>query len=121
MSAQEFFNYYLPDKLAAPVEARAFAPSNVALSKYWGKRDKELNLPTNSSLSVSLGDWGTTTSISAASGPNDRIIFDDIELAIDDPAFRRLQVFLDRFRRRQNIPLTIVTKNSVPTSAGLAS
>lgn len=41
----------------------AFAPSNIALCKYWGKRDAELNLPINSSLSISLGDLGTRTTI----------------------------------------------------------
>ena len=44
----------------------AFAPSNIALCKYWGKRCTELNLPVNSSLSVSLGPLGTRTEISAA-------------------------------------------------------
>src|SRR5579862_7184993 len=28
----------------------AFAPTNIALCKYWGKRDAELNLPVTSSL-----------------------------------------------------------------------
>ncbi|MBT8042291.1 MAG: hypothetical protein KJN98_03910, partial [Pontiella sp.] len=41
----------------------AFAPSNIALCKYWGKRDAGLNLPINSSLSISLGDLGTNTEI----------------------------------------------------------
>ncbi|MEM7495163.1 MAG: diphosphomevalonate decarboxylase, partial [Myxococcota bacterium] len=39
--------------------AQAFAPANIALCKYWGKRDTELNLPVTSSLSLSLGDRGT--------------------------------------------------------------
>lgn len=29
---------------------------NIALVKYWGKRDAELNLPVNSSLSLTLAD-----------------------------------------------------------------
>ena len=32
------------------------ATPNIALVKYWGKRNKELNLPVNSSLSVTLRD-----------------------------------------------------------------
>jgi diphosphomevalonate decarboxylase len=30
------------------------APVNIAVIKYWGKRDEELVLPVNSSLSVTL-------------------------------------------------------------------
>ena len=37
---------------------RAFAPSNIALCKYWGKRDEVLNLPFNGSISISLGEKG---------------------------------------------------------------
>ena len=44
----------------------AFAASNIALAKYWGKRDAALNLPIHSSLSVSLGDLGTQTEIRLA-------------------------------------------------------
>ena len=42
---------------------RAFAPSNIALCKYWGKRDDVLNLPCNGSISISLGEKGTFTEI----------------------------------------------------------
>ncbi|MEL6689977.1 MAG: diphosphomevalonate decarboxylase, partial [Pseudomonadota bacterium] len=57
------FDAVLPAQLPAPREATAYAPSNIALSKYWGKRDAGLNLPLNSSLSISLAEWGTTTTI----------------------------------------------------------
>ncbi|KAI3646589.1 hypothetical protein MP228_009517 [Amoeboaphelidium protococcarum] len=36
------------------VEKTFIAPVNIAVVKYWGKRDTELILPTNSSLSVTL-------------------------------------------------------------------
>ncbi len=39
----------------------AFAPANIALCKYWGKRDEILNLPFTSSISLSLGDKGAST------------------------------------------------------------
>ena len=41
----------------------AFSPTNIALCKYWGKRDTELNLPVTSSLSISLPDKGTMTNL----------------------------------------------------------
>jgi len=47
------------------LEATVSAPVNIAVIKYWGKRDTELILPTNSSLSVTLDQdnlRSTTTS-----------------------------------------------------------
>ena len=40
-------------------------PINIALIKYWGKRDEERNLPTNSSLSLTLScqDMYTETTV----------------------------------------------------------
>ena len=42
---------------------RGIAPVNIALSKYWGKRDEVLNLPMNGSISISLPGLGTETTI----------------------------------------------------------
>ena len=33
--------------------ASAYAPSNIALSKYWGKREVNFNLPVTGSVSIS--------------------------------------------------------------------
>ena len=45
------FAAHLPKRLSLRQPAAAYAPSNIALAKYWGKRDYVLNLPLNSSLS----------------------------------------------------------------------
>ena len=45
-------------------DCSVFAPVNIALVKYWGKRDVALNLPQNDSLSIGLKTLGTTTQIS---------------------------------------------------------
>ena len=42
---------------------RARAPSNIALVKYMGKVDSQLNLPANSSLSMTLGDLSTLVEV----------------------------------------------------------
>ena len=44
-------------------EGNAFAPTNIALCKYWGKRDPHLNLPMTNSLSVALPTHGSTVII----------------------------------------------------------
>ena len=51
--------------------AKAYAPANIALSKYWGKREPAFNLPLtgSGSLSVSLADHGTYTQLQVIDGP----------------------------------------------------
>ena len=52
------------------------APSNIAVIKYWGKRDEDLILPLNSSLSVTLNPdhlAATTTVAVSPSFTEDRL------------------------------------------------
>ena len=65
----QFVKNILKTAKTAPKEiGQAFAPSNIVLCKYWGKRDAELNLPVNSSLSVSLGNLGSRTELRVRDG-----------------------------------------------------
>ncbi|MEM9843805.1 MAG: diphosphomevalonate decarboxylase [Pseudomonadota bacterium] len=111
----------LPSGFSFKGSGTAYAPSNIALSKYWGKRDAALNLPCNSSLSISLGAWGSKTTIDQSSTSQDEIFFNQVKLEDTDPQARKILAHVDLFRRTQNIPLRIVTSNSIPTAAGLAS
>ncbi|MEM6694219.1 MAG: diphosphomevalonate decarboxylase [Pseudomonadota bacterium] len=117
--ARAVFDRLLPARLRVARAASAYAPANIALSKYWGKRDTALNLPQNSSLSISLGKWGTTTRVAPAAA--DRLVFNEEELPADAPAARKLWDFIALWRRDQTLPLDIVTANTIPTAAGLAS
>ena len=58
---------YLSSQLPShgATSATAFAPSNIALCKYWGKRNTEINLPVTSSLSISLGNFGAEVTLTA--------------------------------------------------------
>ncbi|MEM9633659.1 MAG: diphosphomevalonate decarboxylase [Pseudomonadota bacterium] len=115
------FNRHLPGKLRDPEPFEAYAPSNIALSKYWGKRDKTLNLPLNSSLSVSLANWGSTTRVSAADDGADGVWLNGERLSDQTGFARKVLQFADLFRRDQFLPLHVKTDNSIPTAAGLAS
>ena len=69
VTRRELVTKLLAGRLQTPGDrASAFASANIALAKYWGKRDAELNLPITSSLSVSLGQLGTQTEIAPVNG-----------------------------------------------------
>ncbi len=98
----------------------AFAPSNIALCKYWGKRDTVLNLPVNSSLSISLGDRGTETEVRCAR--QDRFRLNGRPLEKHGQFAVRLRRFLDLFRENIGTPgFEIRTLSNIPTAAGMAS
>ncbi|MBP3194536.1 MAG: diphosphomevalonate decarboxylase [Cardiobacteriaceae bacterium] len=121
MNKQEFFRQVLQGKGNSPRdEATAFAPSNIALAKYWGKRDVELNLPCNSSISISLGGLGTSTTLQKSS--RDRVVLNGEEIPLDKPFAAKVINFLDYFRANLgNTAIEVITENNIPTAAGLAS
>lgn len=118
MTRQEFVNGLL-DRASGSAQEKgeAFAPANIALCKYWGKRNEELNLPVNSSLSISLGTMGSTTSVTRAVG-RDRVWLNGKPAPARMAA--RVSTFLDLFRGDDGF-FEVRTRNTVPTGAGLAS
>ena len=103
-------------------EGRAFAPSNIALCKYWGKRNDELNLPVTSSLSVSLGHLGTTTTVTPlATATADEVRLNGQPVPAGQPFACGVTGFLDLFRPSPQFFYRVDTHNTIPTAAGLAS
>src|SRR5690625_4528285 len=105
------------------MKATAKANVNIALIKYWGKRDEELILPTNNSLSLTLDGLFTTTSVHFKEELTEDIFFLDGE-QVTGEAFERVTQFLDIIRKeanRENLYAEIRSKNDVPTAAGFAS
>jgi diphosphomevalonate decarboxylase len=98
----------------------AFAPVNIALVKYWGKRDDALNLPVTDSLSIALAGIGTRTTVSRHEGP-DRVTLNGEPLAADTAFAQRLSRYLDLVRAHPRAGYQVDTRNDVPTGAGLAS
>jgi diphosphomevalonate decarboxylase len=118
MKKQEFVDHLLKRSKGKPgTRGEAFAPANIALCKYWGKRNAELNLPINSSLSISLGKLGTRTIIRFAKNA-DRVYLNG-KAASKDFAVR-VSAYLDLFRP-EGAFFEVRTKNNIPTAAGLAS
>ncbi|HMO50752.1 MAG TPA: diphosphomevalonate decarboxylase [Kiritimatiellia bacterium] len=104
----------------AAAQGKGIAPANIALVKYWGKRDEALNLPVTSSLSVSLGHLGTTTTLEPIAGA-DEILLNGLPVPEDTTFARRLHAYLDFFRPEPTAGYRVITRNTIPTAAGLAS
>ena len=107
--------------------AHAIAHSNIALVKYWGKRDgatPDLNLPAVGSLSMTLDTLRTETTVRAG-GDRDTFVLD--QEAIEDTAAHKVFDHLDRVwaqLRPEAGPrprAEVVSVNHLPTAAGLAS
>lgn len=100
----------------------AAAHPNIALVKYWGKRDARLNLPAAGSLSLTLSGLETRTTVSFVEGQTgDEIVLN--EQQVEGAAATRISAFLDLLRERAGVKLGayVETHNDFPTSAGLAS
>lgn len=101
--------------------AIAQAQPNIALIKYWGKRDIALNLPVVGSLSITLDRlWTRTQVVFDEALEADRITLNGRE---DAKQLRRATACLDLLRARAGIATraNIVSTNNFPTGAGLAS
>ncbi|KAL2041187.1 hypothetical protein N7G274_006131 [Stereocaulon virgatum] len=119
--------------------ASTTAPVNIAVIKYWGKRDPNLNLPTNDSLSITLSQSDlrthTTASCSStyrASTPSDSLLLNGKTEPLTTPrsivCLRSLRALRSKLEsenpelpKLSTYPLRIASSNNFPTAAGLAS
>lgn len=104
------------------MKATAKAPTNIALIKYWGKRDEELMLPANSSLSVTLDRFFTVTTVEFLEETTEDVFYFNGELASQSET-KKVSSFLDVVRSLAGSTLkaTVRSQNHVPTAAGFAS
>lgn len=100
---------------------RSKANANIALIKYWGKRDEELFLPYTSSLSLTLDALYTETEVSFVDSENDIFYLDDEIQGKKET--EKISKFIDIFRKKSAIDRRVLVNsyNHVPTAAGLAS
>ncbi|XP_027540992.1 diphosphomevalonate decarboxylase [Neopelma chrysocephalum] len=117
--------------------ATCTAPVNIAVIKYWGKRDTELILPINSSLSVTLHqDQLKTTTTAAASRDftEDRLWLNGAEADVGHPRVQACLREVRRLARKRrggsedaatlgllSCKVHVASENNFPTAAGLAS
>jgi diphosphomevalonate decarboxylase len=98
------------------------AHPNIALAKYWGKRDGDGNVPAVPSLSVTLSGLATVTSVVF----DDGLRADELVLGGNVQVGRplaRATALLDRVRKAAEFETRarVVSQNDFPTASGLAS
>jgi diphosphomevalonate decarboxylase len=120
LSKQDIVRRMIPAYSGEAARGEAFAPANIALCKYWGKRDEELNLPITSSLSISLGHLGSSVELSRAQG-KDHVVLNGDLLDRETSFYRRASAYLDLFRPNPDYFFHVEARNTIPTSAGFAS
>ena len=108
------------ERLPGTVVCRA-SPS-LALVKYWGKRRRGINIPDTTSVAVTLGGLDTVTRIGFSDDGRDHLVLDN-----EPRSLQRYRTFFSAMRAavyretRRRPYFDVVSENSFPTAAGLAS
>ena len=105
-------------------KATCRAGSNIAFIKYWGVADPSLNIPLNNSISMTLADAHTTTTVAWENNANlstDTIVIDGAQVR-GAPA-QRIVAHLDRLRALAGVShrARVVSNNNFPMASGIAS
>ena len=99
------------------MRATAIAHPNIALIKYWGKRDAEANLPASGSLSLTLGELGTRMSVDLSAGADRLAVNGEPRPDLAPRVFGCLDDLLGVDRP----PAVVDSQSNFPIGAGLAS
>lgn len=104
------------------MKATAIAPTNIAFTKYWGKKDEILRLPENGSISMTLSSLLTTTTVEF----RDQYEKDQITInggGVEPGEADRVIKHLDRVRKMSGIDqkAKVVSNNNFPVGTGLSS
>ena len=101
------------------MRATARAQPNIALIKYWGKRDRDRNLPAVGSISLTLDDLYTTMDVELDGG------LDRDELRVNGRSAQsmlpRVARCLDTVLGADRLCARVTSESNFPIAAGLAS
>ncbi|MCX8194706.1 MAG: diphosphomevalonate decarboxylase [Candidatus Micrarchaeota archaeon] len=99
------------------------ATPNIAVVKYWGKKDSQLNLPANNSISVTMDEaLSTKTTVEFSEKyKEDELVLNKMRASESD--LGRAVKVLDAIRKMAKIKYRarVESQNNFPTAAGLAS
>jgi len=107
------------------MKASSVSPINIALIKYWGKRDQDLILPYNNSISMTVDSLYSHTTVDFGEQyEEDIFILNNKKVEVNSVEYKKyIGRFLNIVREKYDIDLKvkIMSENNFPTSAGLAS
>lgn len=119
---------FIPSEYTRSIEKGNFkwsAPSNIALVKYWGKKDNQI--PANPSISFTLNNCKTITSLAFEKRePDGDFSFDLLFEGKPKEDFKpKIRKFFERIKSYlpflKEYHFTINTENTFPHSSGIAS
>jgi len=101
------------------MQATAIAQPNIALIKYWGKRDIDRNLPAVGSISITLSELHTKVSVDLGTDQSSDLLFvnDDDNSSM----LPRISACLDRVLGSDRPRACVRSRSNFPIAAGLAS
>ena len=102
-----------------PVTVRSYA--NIAIIKYWGKKAEKEMVPATSSISLTLENMYTETTLSPLPADAKADAFYINGQLQNEAEHAKMRKIIDRYRPEGAGFVRIDTKNNMPTAAGLSS
>ena len=102
-----------------PVTVRSYA--NIAIIKYWGKKAEKEMVPATSSISLTLENMFTETTLSPLSADASSDAFYINDQLQNESEHAKMSKIIDHYRPEGAGFVRIDTKNNMPTAAGLSS
>ena len=102
-----------------PVTVRSYA--NIAIIKYWGKKKEKEMVPATSSISLTLENMYTETTLSPLPADASSDAFYINGQLQNEAEHAKMGKIIDRYRPEGAGFVRIDTKNNMPTAAGLSS
>ncbi len=102
-----------------PVTVRSYA--NIAIIKYWGKKAEKEMVPATSSISLTLENMYTETTLSPLPSDAKADSFYINDQLQNEAEHAKMSKIIDRYRPEGAGFVRIDTKNNMPTAAGLSS
>lgn len=95
--------------------------ANIAIIKYWGKENQAKMIPSTSSISLTLENMFTTTSVSFLpdTATSDQFYINGV--LQNDEEHTKISTIIDQFRQPGQAFVKMETQNNMPTAAGLSS